>query len=89
MLAGNGTAPAVKVVYEVARVNRIAQATGERASKDELEELAAWQAQSPESASFEGGAAANAVWIGLAIVCLLVIGIYTLFIEPGRVRPGS
>lgn len=70
-------------------MDRLAQATGEKASKAELTELAAWQAESPEAARFEGGAAANAVWIGLAIVCLLVIGIYTLFIEPGRIRPGS
>lgn len=73
----------------MAHVNRIAQATGEKAGTDELRELAEWQAQSPESAAFEGGAAANTVWIGLAILCVLVIGIYWLFVDPARIKPGS
>ena len=70
-------------------MNRMEQATGEKASKAELKELAAWQAESPESARFEGGAAANSVWIGLALLCVLVILIYELVIEPARTRPGS
>jgi len=70
-------------------VNRIEQSTGEKASKAELKELAAWEAQSPESAAFEGGGTANSLWIGIAILCVVVIAVYTWVIEPSRIRPGS
>ncbi len=70
-------------------MNFMAQATGEKASKAELKELAAWQAESPEAARFEGGAAAPAIWIGVALLCVLIIGLYMLFVDPDRIRPGS
>jgi len=54
-----------------------------------LREYAARESRNPGLGSFEGGATANGVWIGLAVVCILVIAIYTLFIEPGKVKPGS
>jgi hypothetical protein len=56
---------------------------------DELRAYAAREAASPELGDFEGGAPPNAVWIGVGVLCLLVIVIYTLFLEPGRVKPGT
>jgi hypothetical protein len=64
-------------------------AQGERATKAELAELEAWQAESPEAALFEGGGTANALWIGLGLLGILVIAIYHLFVDPNRIEPGS
>ena len=41
---------------------------------------------SPHLSQFRGGGTANALWIGVLVVCLVVIGFYYLFIEPGRFR---
>ncbi|HKS16712.1 MAG TPA: hypothetical protein VJU16_05330 [Planctomycetota bacterium] len=58
-------------------------------SRERLDAYAAREAASPEVGSFEGGGPPNALWIGVAILCILVIGFYTLFIEPGTIKPGS
>ena len=47
------------------------------------------EAENPGLGAFEGGAPPNAVWIGVAIFCVLVIGIYWLFIDPGKIKPGA
>ena len=52
-------------------------------------EYAAREAAQPEAGAFEGGAAAPVVWIGLAVICGLVIVFYSLFVEPNRIRPGT
>jgi hypothetical protein len=70
-------------------VPRDAAAQGDRGSTSEIAELRAWQAQSPESAAFEGGAPPNNLWIGLGVVVLLVIVIYWLFVDPSKVKPGA
>jgi len=57
--------------------------------RDRLVEYAAREAAQPEAGAFEGGAAAPVVWIGLAVICGLVIVFYSLFVEPNRIRPGT
>jgi hypothetical protein len=59
------------------------------ASRERLESYAAREAAQPELGGFEGGAAATGVWIGIAVVCILVIAIYWLFVDPGRIKPGT
>jgi len=44
------------------------------------------EAASPHLSRFRGGAAANGVWVGVLVLCLVVIAVYYLFIEPGRFR---
>jgi hypothetical protein len=52
-------------------------------------EYAAREAENPALGAFEGGAPPNAVWISLAVISILVIAIYWLFVDPGKIRPGS
>ena len=59
------------------------------ASRERLESYAAREAARPELGQFEGGAAANGVWIGIAVICILVIAIYWLFVDPDRIKPGT
>jgi hypothetical protein len=40
----------------------------------------------PHLSGFRGGGTANGLWIGVLVLCLIVIGFYYLFIEPGRFR---
>lgn len=52
-------------------------------------EYAAREAEHPALGAFEGGAEPNSVWIGVAVLCILVIAIYWLFIDPGKIKPGA
>ena len=57
-------------------------------SAEQLEYYAALEAERPELGSFEGGGTANALWIGVAIVCVAVIVYYWLFADPHSHKPG-
>lgn len=76
-------------VLVIAGLPRPSWASGEKASAEEVAKYAALEAASPDAGSFEGGAPPNALWIGLAVACILVIGIYWLFVDPNRIKPGS
>ena len=52
------------------------------------QEYAAREAEHPELGAFEGGAPPNNLWIGLGIVCVLVLLYYWLFVDPNKVNPG-
>ena len=58
-------------------------------SRDRLKSYAEREAAAPDLGQFEGGGPPNALWIGLAIACILVIGIYWLFVDPSRIKPGT
>lgn len=58
-------------------------------SRDRLDAYAAREAAHPELGRFEGGAAATGLWIGIAVLCILIIGFYWLFVDPGRIKPGT
>ena len=58
-------------------------------SGERLKSYAAREAASPELGRFEGGVATNGVWIGIAVVCILIIAIYWLFVDPDRIKPGT
>jgi hypothetical protein len=57
-------------------------------SSELLASYAAREAERPELGSFEGGGTANALWIGVGIVCLAVIIYYWLFADPHSHKPG-
>ena len=65
------------LVVAVAGLPRPVEASGEKATKAELSELAAWEAQSPELQNFEGGDAAG-VLLFLIVVAAIAVLIYVL-----------
>ncbi len=65
------------LVVAVAGFPRPVEASGEKATKAELSELAAWESQSPELKAFEGGDAAG-VLLFLLVVAAIAVIVYLL-----------
>jgi len=55
-------------------------------AKERLKAYASREAASPRLGSFEGGVPPAGIWIGLAVICLVVVTIYFLIIEPQQFR---
>ena len=55
-------------------------------ARDRLKEYVSREAENPHLGSFDGGGPPNSLWIGVGLLCVLIIAIYTIFIEPGRNR---
>ncbi|HEY3225708.1 MAG TPA: hypothetical protein VGK61_01775 [Planctomycetota bacterium] len=54
--------------------------------KERLKSYASREASSPNLGSFEGGTSAPGIWIGIAVICLVVLAVYYLIIEPQQFR---
>ncbi len=52
--------------------------------KERLKSYASREAASPRLGSFEGGTGAPGIWIGIGVICLVVLVVYYLIIEPDR-----
>ena len=55
-------------------------------AKDRLKAYASREAASPRLGSFEGGVPPSGVWIGIGVICLVVLVVYYLIIEPQQFR---
>jgi len=65
------------LVVAMAGLPRPVEASGDKATKAELSELAAWESQAPEAQNFEGGDAAG-VLLFLLVVAAIAVIVYLL-----------
>ena len=65
------------LVVAMAGLPRMVEASGDKATKSEMAELAAWETQAPEVVTFEGGDAAGTL-LFIVVVAAIAVLIYML-----------
>ena len=56
----------------------------EALTSTQVSDYAARESAAPALATFEGGLATSALWIGIVLLCVVIGAVYFYIIEPGR-----